>query len=110
MALLLKLNIKPKIMKAVFIAYNQALSDRMDNALKVAGIKGFSKWTEMLGVGSNTGEPHLGTHTWPSMNSGILTIVEDEKVDPLLNYIRQINKIAEEQGIHAFVWDIERMV
>ncbi|MBC7124525.1 MAG: hypothetical protein H5T24_02760 [Bacteroidales bacterium] len=97
-------------MKAVFIAYNQALTEKVDNALKVAGVKGFSKWADMLGAGSDKGEPHLGTHTWPSMNSGILTIVDDDKVDKLLLYINQINKIAEEQGIHAFVWNIERMI
>lgn len=97
-------------MKAVFIAYNQALTEKVDNALKVSGIKGFSKWADMLGAGSQKGEPHLGTHTWPSMNSGMLTIVDDDKVDKLLSYINQINKVAEEQGIHAFVWDIERMV
>lgn len=97
-------------MKAVFIAYNHALTQKVDNALKVAGVKGYSKWADMLGTGSDKGEPHLGTHTWPSMNSGILTIVDDDKVDKLLLYINQINKVAGEQGIHAFVWNIEKMV
>lgn len=97
-------------MKAIFIAYNQALSDKVDSALQIAGVKGFSKWADMLGAGSDKGEPHLGTHTWPSMNSGILTIVDDDKVDKILSYINQINKVAEEQGIHAFVWNIEKMV
>lgn len=97
-------------MKAVFIAFNQALSEKVDQALKNAGIRGFSKWQDMMGAGSNTGEPHLGTHTWPALNSGLLTIVDDIKVEPLLQEVRKINQVAESQGIHAFVWNIEQMV
>ncbi|HPD94910.1 MAG: hypothetical protein H6537_09870 [Bacteroidales bacterium] len=97
-------------MKAVFIAYNQALTEKVDDALKVAGIKGFSKWSDMLGAGSNQGEPHLGSHTWPAMNSGILAIVDDSKEDELLSHIKKIERVAGEQGIHAFVWSIEKMI
>jgi hypothetical protein len=31
-------------------------------------------------------------------------------VDGLLKKIEDINKEAEEQGLHAFVWNIERMI
>ena len=97
-------------MTAVFIVFNQAITDKVENALELAQIKGFSKWNEMAGSGSNEGEPHLGSHTWPALNSGILIVLEDEKVKTLLNLVEQINKIAETQGIHAFVWNIETMV
>lgn len=97
-------------MKAVFIVYNQALSLKVEHALKNSDIRGFSKWQDMMGAGSHKGEPHLGTHTWPALNSGILTIVDDEKVQPLLDEVRKINELAETQGIHAFVWNIEQMI
>jgi len=97
-------------MKAVLIVYNQALSEKVDQALKNAGIRGYSKWQDMMGVGSIQGEPHQGTHVWPSLNSGILTIVEDIKVDVVLGEVQKINEVAESQGIHAFVWNIEKMV
>ncbi|MEJ5302132.1 MAG: hypothetical protein HPY80_01580 [Bacteroidales bacterium] len=97
-------------MKTVFIVFNQALSEKVDQALKNAGIRGYSKWQDMMGVGSHEGEPHLGTHTWPALNSGILTIVDDEKVDVLLGEVQKINEVAESQGIHAFVWNVEKMI
>lgn len=97
-------------MKAVFIVYNQALTEQVEQALVSLSIRGFSKWEDMQGTGSKYGEPHLGTHTWPTMNSGIITIIEDATVPKLLNKIKAINEVAEMQGIHAFVWNIENMV
>ena len=34
--------------------------------------------------GSVDGEPHYGTHAWPSVNASILAVVGDEQVAPLL--------------------------
>jgi len=97
-------------MKAVFIVYNQALTEQVEQALVSLSIRGFSKWEDMQGSGSKNGEPHLGTHTWPTMNSGIITIIADELVSKLLAKVNKINEVAEMQGIHAFVWNIETMV
>lgn len=80
-------------MKAVFVSYNQALTDPMQEILDDLGVRGFTKWELTMGRGSFDGEPHYGTHAWPSMNSSMLMIVEDEKVAPLLdasaNWIRR---------------------
>lgn len=97
-------------MKAVFIVYNQALTEQVEQALVSLSIRGFSKWKDMQGAGSKNGEPHLGTHTWPTMNSGIITVINDEIVSKLLEKVEKINSIAEMQGIHAFVWNIETMI
>lgn len=93
-------------MKAVFIAYNMALTERIDYLLDNMGIRGFTQWISISGRGSETGEPRHGTHTWPEMNNAILTIVPDEKVPDLLKYIQKIDEINKEVGIRAFVWDI----
>ncbi len=93
-------------MKAVFISYNQALSERIQEALDRRGIKGFTKWELTQGRGSFDGEPHMGSHTWPAMNSSILAITEDEKVEPLLEALRAIDAQTRMQGMRAFVWDI----
>jgi hypothetical protein len=37
-------------------------------------------------------------------------VVPDDKVDELLRQIHELDLLTEAQGIHAFVWDIERMV
>jgi len=48
----------------------------------------------------------MGSHIWPALNSAILNIIDEEKVDPLLSRIDELNKEVEQQGIRAFVWDI----
>ncbi len=70
------------------------------------GVRGFTRWALTEGRGSHTGEPHYGTHAWPSMNSSILAIVEDEKIPQLLAAVREIDSTTEQQGSRAFVWDI----
>lgn len=97
-------------MKAVMIVYNHGITEEVDEALQQLSIRGFTRWIDVHGQGSHKGEPHLGTHIWPSLNAVVLTVIEDVKVEPLLNKIREINKVAEEEGIHAFVWNIEQVV
>ena len=94
-------------MKAVFIIYNQALTEKVDNMLDRLSIRGFTQWPTVYGRGSETGEPRMGTHTWPEINSGILTIVEDAMVDMLLEKVKELNEINTEVGIRAFVWKVE---
>jgi nitrogen regulatory protein PII len=93
-------------MKAFFLSYNQALTDRINKMLDDHGVRGFIRWALTEGRGSFNGEPHYGTHAWPSMNTSILAIVEDDKIEPLLNAVREIDSTTEQQGSRAFVWDI----
>ena len=93
-------------MKAVMIIHNQAQADRVEFMLDRLKIRGFSKWENVLGQGSETGDPRMGTHTWPEMNSSVLAVVEDDKVSELLNSVKKLNAINEEVGIRAFVWEI----
>lgn len=95
-------------MKAVFLSYNQALTDRVREILDDQGVRGFTKWELTQGRGSFDGEPHYGTHAWPSMNSSILAIVENERVAPLLEAFRQMDAATRMQGSRAFVWNVEQ--
>jgi nitrogen regulatory protein PII len=97
-------------MKAVMIIYNQAHTEKVEYVIDKLGIKGYSLWENVQGRGSNTGLPHLGTHTWPEINKIMLTIVDDELVDDLLNKVKKIDSVNEEVGIRAFVWDILKTV
>ena len=94
-------------MKAVFLSYNQALTDRVNAILDKQGIRGFTKWALTEGRGSVDGEPHYGTHAWPSMNASILAIVDDEKVAPLMDAFREMDAATRMQGSRAFVWNID---
>ena len=97
-------------MKAVFIPYNQAYKERLIEILDKMSIRGFTMWEHVQGRGTNTGNPHYGNHAWPTMNSAILTVIPDEKVENLLKKIHDLDIQTEKQGIHAFVWSIEQMV
>ena len=93
-------------MKAVFIVFNQAHTERVEYILDQLGIRGFTWWSQVNGRGSKTGEPRMGTHTWPEMNSALMTVVSPDQVEPLLEKVKKIDQINEEVGIRAFVWDI----
>ena len=97
-------------MKAVFIPYNQAQKERLIDILDRMSIRGFTMWEHVQGRGSNTGDPHYGSHAWPTMNSAILTVIPDEKAEDLLRRIHALDIQTEQQGIHAFVWSVEEMV
>ncbi|MGI6717869.1 MAG: PG0541 family transporter-associated protein [Bacteroidales bacterium] len=98
-------------MKAVLIVFNQALTQRVEYMLDMLKIKGFTFWEQVQGRGSNDGEPRRGTHTWPEMNSSILTVLEDEKqIEDLLLNIKKLNSVNYEVGIRAFVWDVIKTV
>ena len=97
-------------MKAVMIVYNHGITEEVDEALNKLNIKGFTRFVDVHGQGSDKGEPHLGTHIWPSKNAVVITVIEDNLVESLLEKVKEINAEAEEQGIHAFVWSIEKMI
>lgn len=97
-------------MKAVFIVYNQTNTERVEYMFDRLAIRGFTKWENVNGRGSVDGEPRMGTHTWPEMNSASMTIVEDDKVQDLMKYIKKLDERNPEAGVRAFVWNIEQMV
>jgi hypothetical protein len=96
-------------MKAVFISYNQALTERVDYLLEQLQVTGWTQFPLVNGKGTRGGQPRMGNHTWPEMNTAILTIVEDHVVPVILKYIRNLDLVNEENGIRAFVWEITDM-
>lgn len=97
-------------MKSVFIVFNQANTERVEYMLDMLGIKGFTFFEQVQGRGTNGGEPRRGTHTWPEMNSAVITVVEDEQVPDLLDTVKKLDLRNTEVGVRAFVWNIEQTV
>lgn len=93
-------------LQAVFIAFNQAHTEKVEFIIDQLNIKGFSWWTDVKGRGTVSGEPRYGTHTWPEMNSALLTIIPAEQTDDLLDAVKKLDEINKEVGIRAFVWPI----
>lgn len=98
------------MMKAVMIIFNQANTERVEYMFDKLGIRGYTWFNEVKGRGSETGEPRMGTHTWPEMNSSVITIVADEAVDSLLEAVKKLDEINKEVGVRAFVWAIEKTI
>jgi len=97
-------------MKAVMIVYNQAHTNTIMEILDNCSVRGFTKWNDVQGRGTNKGEPHYGTHAWPSKNMATLAIVEESIVPLLTEELKKANSQAEDQGLRAFVWEAESVV
>lgn len=92
-------------MKAIFLIHNQSVTEQINYLLERLDIKAYTKWETVIGKGT-VGEPRFGTHTWPELNSALISVVDDEKVQPFLSAIHKLDKINEGAGAKAFVWDV----
>ncbi len=97
-------------MKAVFISYDQAHHEAIIEILDRLSCRGFTSFGTVQGRGSKTGEPHYGTHAWPSLASAMMTFVDDEKVESLLKRLHELDENKPLLGLRAFVWDIEKTI
>ena len=97
-------------MKSVLITFDQAYYERIMALLDRLNCRGFTFLENVQGRGSKTGDPHFGSHARPSMCSAILTVVDDNKVDPLLDTLHKMDLQTEQLGLRAFVWNIERTI
>ena len=86
---------------------DQAHYDIIVENLARLNIRGFTSWKEVNGRGSSDGSPHYGSHAWPSVNNAILTVVEDNKVEGLQAYLRELDSESANLGLRAFDWNIE---
>ncbi len=94
-------------MKAVFISCNQAVYERVLELLDKHFIRGYTRWEETVGRGTYDGEPHLGSHAWPSLNTTILAITDDRKASNLMASLKEMDSAAPQQGLRAFTWEVE---
>ena len=86
-------------MKSVFITFDQAFFERIMALLDRQGCRGFSYWQQVQGRGSKTGDPHYGSHAWPSMCSAIITIIDEAKVDPLLDALHRMDEETQQTSV-----------
>lgn len=95
-------------MKSIMITFDQAHYENIVATLDRLDCNGFTYLEQVMGQGTNGGEPHFGSHAWPSMNSAIITIVEDVQVDEVLAELKAIDNDRPQLGLRAFVWNIEK--
>ncbi|MBE6214279.1 MAG: hypothetical protein E7131_06350 [Rikenellaceae bacterium] len=97
-------------MKAVFLSCNQSMFDAVMDIMDDMDITGFTGWEELMGRGTNDGEPHLGNHAWPTMNSALISVMEDEKAAQFLAALKQLDDENHKQGLRAFAWPVTDMI
>lgn len=93
-------------MKAVFMACNQSMYDAVMDIMNDMELRGFTGWEELIGRGSKDGEPHLGSHAWPTMNSALISVMEDDKATEFLKRLKQLDENNGKQGLRAFAWAV----
>lgn len=92
-------------MKATMIIFNQALSEEVIRLLDEKDIRGFTKFNDLQGRGTDSGEPRMGTHTWPALNNAVLCFTTAAKAEELLEGLKVLNSTGVDQGLKAFTWE-----
>ena len=56
------------------------------------------------------GDPHIGSHAWPTMNSAMLVVAPATRVPDLLKALKALDDATPDQGLRAFVWSVEATI
>ena len=96
-------------MKIVWIAYNQAIGDEVNESLKRCGVTNYTKIPVAHGVGQHSGF-HMDSHIWPGVNSLLMIACTEETKDRLLEEVRNLKRSFEKEGIKAFVMPLDELV
>lgn len=97
-------------MTAIFISYDQAHHEHIVDILTRSNCRGFTAFGTVQGRGSKNGDPHYGSHAWPSLASAIITIVADEAVDGLLDKLHALDMEKPKLGLRAFAWPVTKSI
>lgn len=97
-------------MKSILITFDQAYYERIIDMLERNNCRGFTSWKEIQGRGSVNGEPHYGSHAWPSLASAIITVVDDSRVATVLSRLKAMDLETPKLGLRAFVWTIDEAI
>ena len=94
-------------MKMIMITYNHAIDDEVIEMIKKVNVSGYTKIEGATGEGS--GEPHLGTNTWPSTNNVIFTAVTEKQMKDIKTAGREIKEKFPKEGMSFFALGMTEM-
>lgn len=97
-------------MHSILITFDQAHYERIVTLLERMSCRGFTALDQVRGRGSHTGEPHYGSHAWPSMNSAIVTVVDDHRLEAVMQALRELDDASPRLGLRAFAWPVTHVV
>jgi hypothetical protein len=89
-------------MKLIFIVYNISIEEEVQQLLQAQGVKSFTQWPRLIGVGELAGA-RLDNGVWPGANSALVAVVSDEAAAPLMSAVRVLRAgEGRREGIEAF--------
>jgi hypothetical protein len=99
-------------MKIAFVVYTEVYTPRVMALLGELKIDYYTRWEQVKGKGHGT-EAHLGTRSFPGVNSVLMIAFQDEQpLEALIQAIGEMNKqIARpDDHIRMFQLPLERIV
>lgn len=94
-------------MKLIFIVYNISIEEEVQQLLQAQGVKSFTQWPRLIGVGELAGA-RLDNGVWPGANSAIVAVVPDEQASSLMSAVRALRAgEGRREGIEAFQLNVE---
>jgi nitrogen regulatory protein PII len=96
-------------MKMFVLVYSDAADEAVTKAFKSADVKGYTKWKEAYGEGTET-EPKLGTHYWPGKNNVLAVVIKDEEVERVKDVIRHVKSEHPKAGLKTFILEVEDII
>jgi nitrogen regulatory protein PII len=96
-------------MKMLFIVYSWAIDDEVIAALTKSGLKAYTKWTKVLGCGSET-EPKTGSKLWPSETDVLTIVVDNEDVAKIKEVVLTLKKEHPRAGLRCYIVPVEEMI
>jgi len=99
-------------MKITFLIHNEVYTGRIMELLERHGVDYYTRWEHVKGKGHGT-EAHLGTRSFPSLNSVTMIAFESDTVlDAVIEEIRATNKEIPktDDQVRLFQVPLERIV
>jgi nitrogen regulatory protein PII len=96
-------------MKMFIIVYSWGIDDEVIAALTKRGLKAYTKWTKVLGCGTET-EPKMGTQVWPGENDVITMVINDEDAAKVKEVVLNLRKEHPRSGVRCFIMPVEEMI
>ncbi len=94
-------------MKMFIIVYSSIIDDYVMAAISRGGIKAFTKWTAVHGMGPETG-PKL---TYSQGDNDVLTVVvSDENAEKTREITRKLRQEHPRGGVRCFIVPVEEMI
>lgn len=95
-------------MKMIMISYNESIEEEVTEVLTNCGLKNYTRINGVFGRGETSGT-HLGNDIWPGRNNLLLVVGEKKASQQLLACIRELRKKLGQEGLKAFLWDLEEV-